>query len=180
TDGAARVAGAPQIALDVRTDAVRPALHAVDHEVAEELLVGQLVVGADVEHVHVALAARAGVAGAFARADHVELLVVGREAEPVGIRHLLLGDDEIHLADRIDAIHAGRKLALVLAHAERLAEPRLETTRGVARPARGVRRALVELAAIRRIREPGGAVRMRHDLLRRAVPPAPAADREHR
>src|SRR5205085_5601760 len=84
-DGATGVARAPEVALDIGAHAVGPALHAVDHEVAEELAARELVVAADVEHVHVALAARAGVSGAFSGADHVELLVVGREAEPVGI-----------------------------------------------------------------------------------------------
>src|SRR5438128_3141715 len=35
THGAARVARAPEIAVDVAADAIRPALHPVDHEVAE-------------------------------------------------------------------------------------------------------------------------------------------------
>src|SRR5262249_18817191 len=82
------VAGDPHVALDVAARAVRAALDAVDHEIAEELLVRQLVVGADIEHVHVALATLVLVAGAAARADDVELLVVGREAEPVRVWEL--------------------------------------------------------------------------------------------
>src|SRR5713101_6585199 len=73
------VARDPEVAKDVAADAVRPAFDAVDHEVGEELLVGELVVAADVKRVHVAVAARVGVARPSAGADHVQLLVVGRE-----------------------------------------------------------------------------------------------------
>src|SRR5262245_11951954 len=76
-DAAPRVAGAPQVAVDVAAHAVGPALHPVDHEAGEELPAGELVVTAHVEHVHVALAARTGIAWPLARADDVELLVVG-------------------------------------------------------------------------------------------------------
>src|SRR5207248_3236349 len=110
-DRAPGIARAPEIAVDIGAHAVRPALHAVDHEIAEQLLVRQLVVGADIEHMHVALAAGAGIARPFAGAHHIELLEVGREADAVGIRHLLLGDDEIDPPARIDTIAVGRKLA---------------------------------------------------------------------
>src|SRR3984893_15743613 len=40
TDRAPRVAGAPQVAVHVGAHAVRPALHSVDHEIAEELAIG--------------------------------------------------------------------------------------------------------------------------------------------
>src|SRR5258708_19660238 len=83
------------MAVDVTAPSVRPALHAVDHEVAEQLLIGQLVVGADIEYVHVALAARPAITWTFAGADDVELLVVGREHEPVGIRNLVLAHYEV-------------------------------------------------------------------------------------
>ena len=59
---------------------------------AEALAVRQRVV-ADVEHVHVAVAAGARVARALPGARDVEPLVVGREREPVRIRHLLFGRD---------------------------------------------------------------------------------------
>src|SRR5689334_7953558 len=75
------VAGGPDVAVHVAPDAVGSALDAIDHEVAEHLAVGRLVVGADVEDVHVALAARAGIAGPLAGAHDVELLVVWREAK---------------------------------------------------------------------------------------------------
>src|SRR5205823_10503971 len=103
-DRTAGIARAPQIAADVTAHAVRPALHAVDHEIAEQLLIGELVIGADVEHMHVALAAGAAVARPLAGRDDVQLLVVGREREPVGIGHLLLADDEIDAPARIDAV----------------------------------------------------------------------------
>src|SRR3954454_13953182 len=48
-DGAAGIAGGPDVAVDVAAHAVRPALHTVDHALAEPLLVRQLVVAADVE-----------------------------------------------------------------------------------------------------------------------------------
>jgi hypothetical protein len=54
----------------------------------------------DVEHVDVALAARAGVARPFAGRGDVELLVIVRECEAVGIGHLLLADDKISSAAR--------------------------------------------------------------------------------
>src|SRR4029453_15102498 len=115
------------------------------------------VVAGDVEHVHVALAAGAGVARALARADDVELLVVVREAEAVGIRHLILADDEIPATAGAETIDARRGLALGVADLQRLAQPGLETAGLVAGPARRVRRALVELTAVRRIREPVAA-----------------------
>src|SRR5207237_9107307 len=65
---AAGIARAPQIAVDVAAHAVRAALHPIDHEVAEQLLVGELIVIADVEDVHLALAARPGVARPLAGA----------------------------------------------------------------------------------------------------------------
>src|SRR5688572_27731998 len=63
-DAAPRIAGAPEVAVDVRAHAVGAALHTVDHEVAEELAIAQRVVRAHVKHVHVALAARDRVARA--------------------------------------------------------------------------------------------------------------------
>ena len=60
------IARDPDIAVDIAAHAVRPALHVVNHEIAEPLLIGELVVGADIEHGHVALAARTGIAWPFA------------------------------------------------------------------------------------------------------------------
>src|SRR5208282_6715668 len=79
TDGAAGITRTPQIAVHVAACAVRSAFHPVDHEVSEELLIRDLVVGSDIEDVHVALAARPRVTWALAGADDVELLVVRRE-----------------------------------------------------------------------------------------------------
>src|SRR5947207_4536536 len=55
-DVAAGVRRAPEVAVYVTARAVRPALHPVHHEVAEELPVRGLVVAPHVEHVHLALA----------------------------------------------------------------------------------------------------------------------------
>src|SRR3954470_19573157 len=159
-DGAAGIAGGPDIAVDVAAHAVRSALHTVNHALAEPLVVGELVVGADVEHEYFALAAGAGVAGSLAGRDDVELLEVRREAQPVGIGHLLLGDDEIDTAARVDAIAIGRKLALARCEAGRLSDPRIELAAGIARTARRIGLTFVELAAIGRIGEPVAAVRM--------------------
>src|SRR5205807_8721578 len=63
-DRTARIARDPEIAVHVAADAVRAALHAIDHAVGKQFLVRQLVVGADIEHMDVALAAGAGVARA--------------------------------------------------------------------------------------------------------------------
>src|SRR6266542_4021119 len=58
---AAGIARDPDIAVDVAARAIRPALDSVDHEVAEKLLVGELVVAPHVEGVHLAFAAGPGV-----------------------------------------------------------------------------------------------------------------------
>src|SRR5438105_4088331 len=92
------VARDPEVAVDVSADTIRPALDAVDHEVGEELLAGELVVAGHVEHVHVAVAAGVGVAPAAAGADHVQLLVVGREGQTVGTGDLILTDHELELS----------------------------------------------------------------------------------
>src|SRR5262249_34666011 len=161
------VARDPEVAAHVGAHAVGAALDAVHHEVAEELLVRHLVVGAQVEDVHVALAALMRVARAAAGADDVELLVVGREAEPVRIRDLALADYEIDAAARVDAIDVIRKLALERADLRRLAEALLEDPAGIGEPSGRIDGALVELAAVRRIGEPIAAVRMRDDVVRR-------------
>src|SRR6266702_2657828 len=106
--GAAGIAGGPDIAIDVAAHAVRSAFDAVDREVGKPLAVRELVVGADVEHEHVALAARTGIARSLAGTDDVQLLEIGREAEAIGIRHLFLGHHEIDAAGRIDPIAVGR------------------------------------------------------------------------
>src|SRR5713101_1536529 len=159
------VARDPEVAVDVATGAVRSALDAVDHEVGEELPVRDLVVAPDVEDVHVALAARPRVARALACADDVELLVVGGKDQAVRIGHLVLADREIHLPARVDPVGIGRQLTLEICDLGRLAESLLDSARGVARPARSVHRALVELAAIGRVGEPVAAVRVRDDVV---------------
>src|SRR5207253_6927802 len=110
-DRAPGIARYPQVTVDVAARAVGAALDAVDHAVGEQLLVRQLVVGADIEDMDVALAARTGVAGALAGRDYVELLVVRREAEPVRIRDLIFADHKIDAPARINAIAIGRQFA---------------------------------------------------------------------
>src|SRR4029077_205671 len=101
-------------------NAIRPALHPVDHAIREELVAGQLVIRAYIEDIDVALVTRAGVARPLAGADDVELLVVGREAETVRIRDLFLGHDHIDLiAARVPSVALGRQLPLERAHAGR-------------------------------------------------------------
>src|SRR5262249_6526053 len=120
------VARDPEVAVDVRAHTVRTTLDPIDHEVAEQLLVRHLVVGADVELVHVAVAARSLIARTSPGTDDIELLVVGREAEPVRVRQLVLGDDEIDAATRIHAIDGVWQLALEIGELGRLAEPMLD------------------------------------------------------
>src|SRR2546422_1340831 len=161
------VARHPDVAVDVAASSVGAALDAVDHEVAEQLLIGQLVVGADVEHVHVALAAWSRVAWSWARADDVQLLVVGGEHEAVRVGKLILAEDEVESPARIRSVHVGRQLSLHRSNLRRLAEPRLTFAPPVARPAGRVGRAFVELTSVRRIREPVAAVGVRDDVVRR-------------
>src|SRR5439155_20308657 len=164
-DGAAGVARGPDIAADVAAHAVRPALHAIDHEIAEPLAVAELVVGADIEHEHVALAARTGIARPLAGRGDVQLLEVRRETKPIGIRHLLLRHHEVDAAGGIDAIAVGRQLALARHKAGGLADPRIELAARIARTSRDIGLALVELAAIGRIGEPVAAIGMGDDVV---------------
>src|SRR4029453_18818016 len=97
---------------------------------------------------------------ALAGADDVEPLVVVGETEAVGVGHLVLADDQVHAPARIHSIDTRRHLAAGGPDLRRLAEPRLEPPRPVARPPWRVGRALVELAAVGRIREPVAAARM--------------------
>src|SRR5437879_6358639 len=76
-DGAAGIAGGPDVAVDITAYAVGSALHAVDHAIAELLEVGELVVAADVEHKDLAIAAGPGIARSLAGRRNVELLEVG-------------------------------------------------------------------------------------------------------
>src|SRR5262249_49776742 len=97
------IARRPDIAVDVAAHPIGTALHAVNHEVAEPLMVRELVVGADIEHEHIALAAGSGIAGSLAGTDDIQLLEVGRERKAVGIRHLVLGHHEVDATAGIDA-----------------------------------------------------------------------------
>src|SRR5258708_7672834 len=126
-DVAAGIARGPDIAIDVAAHAVRPAVHAVDDEVAEQLLIAELVVGADIEHMHIAFAARTGIARSLAGRNHVQLLVVRREREPVGIGHLFLGHDDVEAAAWLDPIAIARQLTLAPHQARPHAGTRMST-----------------------------------------------------
>src|ERR1700716_1125720 len=126
THVAAGIARSPDIAVATAAHAIRSALHAVNHEVAEPLLIGELVVDADIEHEHVALAAGTSIAWPFAGTDDVQLLVIGREPEAVGIRHLILAHHEVEAAAGIDPIAVGRELAFARHEAGRLPDPWIE------------------------------------------------------
>src|SRR5262245_56758649 len=78
--GAAGIGRQPTIAEHVRTDAVRTTMHTVDLAVGEDFLIRQLAARSDIQHMNVPLAGRPG-------AGDVQLLVVGREAQAVGVRH---------------------------------------------------------------------------------------------
>ena len=130
--------------------------------------------------MHVALAARAGVARALAGAGDVELLVVGREAEPVGVRHLLLGDHEIERPLGIDAVAVGRQLALHVPMPGGWPSVGLSLPAALLGPPGRVGRALVELAAIGRVGEPVAAVGMRHGVVGRVQPLALEVVGQHR
>src|SRR3954470_1687641 len=166
-DVAAGIAGSPEIAVDVAAHSVRSAFDAVHHEVAEPLLVRELVVGADIEHEYVALAAGAGVAGSLAGADHIQFLVIGREAEPVGIGHLVLGHHEVDAAGWIDAIAVGRQFAFARHKTGRLADPRIEFSARIGGASGTVRLAFIELAAIGRVGEPVAAIGVGDDIVGR-------------
>src|SRR5947207_3781295 len=107
-----RVRADPQIAVDIGAHAVRAAFDAVEHHVAEEALVRYLLV-LHVAGIDDALPARPDIAGSASGADDVERLVIGRKAEAVGVRQLLLGDDDIQLGARIPAIDVGREFAFL-------------------------------------------------------------------
>src|SRR5216684_3961087 len=166
-DVAAGIARGPDIAIDIAAHTVRSALHAVNHEIAEPLLIGELVVGADIEHEHVTLATRTSIARPFAGTDDVQLLVIGRERQPVGIRHLVLAHHEIDAAAGIDAIAVGRQLAFARHEAGRLADPWIELAGRIAGAAWSVGLALVELTAIGRVGEPVAAIRVGDDVVGR-------------
>ena len=53
---------------------------------------------------------------------------------PLGFGQLLLAEDQVDLAARIDAVAPGRQLALQGAHARRLAERGLEPAGGLLGP----------------------------------------------
>src|SRR5215471_13842660 len=175
----AGVARAPHIAADIAAYAVRSALHAIDHEIAESLLVGQLIISINIELVHVAFAARTGIARTLASADDVQLLVVWRECKPVGVGHLILADHQVDAARRIDTIAVSWQLALAGHEPGQLSDPRIDLAGSIAGASRAVRFALVKLAAIGRVGEPVTAVRVRDDVVGRVEPLAIVGIGEH-
>src|SRR5262249_53819276 len=82
-DGGIAVARNPEISVDIGVRAIRATLESFDHEMAEQCCIADLVVGADGERIHVAVSARTLVSRSCSGADDVELLVVGREGQPV-------------------------------------------------------------------------------------------------
>src|SRR5262249_8344913 len=121
----------------------------------------------DIKHVDLALTAWTSVAWSFARADDIELLLVGRQQDPARIRDLLFGDDDFEFTARIPAINIGRQLPFYRGKSRRLTEPRIELAARVRRSARCIGLTLIELASIRRVGEPDAAVRMRDRVIRR-------------
>src|SRR5205085_2851859 len=86
-----RIAGEPDVAVDVAAHAVGPALDPVDDTVGKLLHVRhRFAVGAHVEDPHVALATGDGVARPLAGAGDIQLLEVRREAQAVRVRHLVV------------------------------------------------------------------------------------------
>src|SRR5207302_9505717 len=122
-----------------------------------------------VEGVDDALPAGPDIAGSASGADDIERLVIGREAEAVGVRQLRLGDGDIQLGARIPAIDVGREFASLPAERAgiRRADQRVELALGIGRAARIIGMPFVQAAAIRRVGEPDRAVGMRHDVVRR-------------
>jgi hypothetical protein len=114
-------------------------------------------------------AARSGIARPLARADHVERLVVGREAQPVRVGKLRFRDCDLQFAARIPAIDRGRQFALAAADDPGIgrADQRLQHAERVGRAPGLVGMALIEPVAIGRVGEPNAAVHMRHDIVRR-------------
>src|SRR6185503_6259624 len=167
-DARARVARAPEIAGDVGADAVGAAGHAVDGEIRELLEAANAAIVGNV----------AGVDAAGA--DDVEPLVVGREREPVRRPGQLIGADrDGDAAVRRDAVDVRRQLALRLADARGLPDALSQRALRIARSARRIRHAFVELAAVRRIGEPIAAVGVRHHVVRRIQRLAVESIREH-
>ena len=167
TDGTAGVARGPDISVDIAAHAVGTAFHPVNHTIGEELLVGHLVVWTDIKHVDLTLTAWTSVAWSFARADDIEFLLVGRQQNPVRIRDLLFGDNDVEFAARIPAINIGRQLPFCRGKSRRLTEPRIELAAWVCRSARRIGLTLIQLTSIGRVGEPDAAVRMRNGIVRR-------------
>ena len=134
-------------------------MHSIDFAVREHPLIGQLVIRSDIENMNVSLAGRSG-------AGDVQLLEIGREAQAVGVGHLVVCNHYIQASTRIPAIDLGRQLLFGIADAHRLTDTVVELALRVALAASGIRRSFIQLRAIRRIREPDAAIRVRHHVVR--------------
>ena len=113
-------------------------------------------------------------------ADDIYTLVIGRERDAVGERQLVGTYDHIHLTAGVSAIDIHRKLTLQISDFHRLAEMRLEATCIVGRPSCGIRRALIERIAVRRIGEPDASIGMRSEIVGRIEPLAVIGIGDHR
>ena len=114
------------------------------------------------------------------RAGDVQLLVVVREAQAVGVRHLVVGDHHIDAAARVPSIDLGGQLLLRIADPDGLADPVVEPALRVALAAGRIGGAFVELGAVGRVGEPDAAVRMRDRVVGRVEPLAVPGVGEHR
>jgi hypothetical protein len=117
---------APYVPVDVAADAVGPALDAVHHEVGEELLVRPLAVGADVEHVHVALAAGVGVAGSAVgpKSRGGVVIALGGSAGVMSVRRdITPGSCRSRASRSITNLHVGRRCTRASSPARSAARP---------------------------------------------------------
>src|SRR6187455_1066937 len=112
------------------------------------------VVVRHIEYVQVTLAAIVRVTGAFSSARDIEASEIGRKGQPVRIRHVFFCR---HLRDAprgIDAIDGIRQLPFERPGLRWLTDPRTQRPRRIRYTACCIRLTLVELAAVRRVREP--------------------------
>src|SRR5262249_35603630 len=91
----------------------------------------------------------------------------GREAEPVWVWKLVLGDDDVEPTAWIGAIHRGRQFAFPDGKAGGLADLRIKPPCRIARTSRDVRLSFVKLAAIGRVGKPDAAIGVRNGVIGR-------------
>src|SRR5258706_11886944 len=159
----AGIACAPEITEHVGTEAIRTTMHAIDMAVGEHFRIRQLVVRSDIQDMDIALAGRPGT-------RDVQLLEIGREAQAIGVRHLVVGDHCIEPAAGVQPIDLGGQLLPRIADTDGLTDFVVELAFRVALAACGIRRAFVKLRAVRRVGEPDAAVRVRDYVIGRVEP----------